>query len=188
MIVATAAFANEAVVPAVSAPSFPDGSVVTASLRGTDTDWTGLQVGISYGYSKATDTFPDQTDGDTAGIFAAYNHQFGKAVVGVEAEHLNVDNRYEVIPVKLKTLSSLKLRGGIALDRFLVYGTAGISYADIEVFGEDWGYVFGGGFDYMLTDHIVLGAQYAHHIFKGYNDFPIDGDADVAVFRAAFMF
>lgn len=197
LLASTAAFANEAVVPAVSAASFPQDSIVTASandsvvgapLRGTNTDWTGFQAGVSLGWSQASDTFPDQTDGDTQGIFAAYTHQFGKAVVGVEAEHLDIDNRFEVIPVKMKTINSIKLRGGIAFDRLLVYGTAGFSYANIEMFGQSWGYLFGGGVDYKATDHLVIGAQYTHHVFEDYNGSGLDGEADVAMLRAAFMF
>lgn len=189
--------ANEASVPAVSAPDFPDAQLKTspdaqlktASLRGTNADWTGFQAGVILGYSKVNDSIGDQAKGDMAGIFAAYNHQIGKAVIGVEAEHMDLDNRFTgVFPVMMKTLSNVKLRGGIAFDRVLVYGTAGFSYSDIEMFGKDWGYLFGGGVDYMLSDHLVVGGQYTHHVFKGYNGYPIDGEADVAMFRAAFMF
>lgn len=162
--------------------------VVSGALRGSSNDWTGFHAGIELGHHWSKDNFPDESKGGVGGFFAGYSHQFGKAVIGVEAEHFDLDDRFDVIPVKFKALTNLKLRGGLAVDRVLVYGTAGFTYGDIEMFGKDWGYVVGGGVDFKVDDNIVIGGQYLHHEFKDYNGTPIDGSVDLATVRAAFVF
>lgn len=150
--------------------------------------WTGFQLGVQYGYGWATDTFPDQGDGDLIGAYAAYNHQFGNVVVGAEFDYQQLDNMYEVVPATLEEVMVLGGRVGYAIDRFLPYVTIGASYANTDLFGNDWGIAFGAGVDVMVTDNILVGAKYLHHDYKNFNSTGIDADLDAVSARIGYKF
>ena len=64
---------------------------------------------------------------------------------------------------------SLRARAGIALDRFLVYGTGGAALTDLELSGggvcDDqtlWGWTAGAGVESMLTDNITARVEYRY--------------------------
>ena len=77
----------------------------------------------------------------------------------------------------------LRLRAGVAFDRFLIYGTAGPSYARMESSfrttnganafterGDDegtWGYQAGVGGEMKVNDRLSLGLEY---LFNSYED------------------
>ncbi len=164
-------------------------SVITRSaLRGSLSDWTGIQGGIQFGQAWFEDTFPDQAKGAVAGMYIGYNHQIGNVVVGAEADYSYVGDQFDVIPVTIQNASTLRLRAGYAFDNFLVYGTGGLTYVNAEFFGESWGHNYGAGVDYALTDHTSIGVQYLHHVFDNYNETTIDASADVVSVRAGYRF
>lgn len=75
-------------------------------------------------------------------------------------------------------LASVRGRVGVAMNNFLVYGTAGIGYAEYEfsstftnigfnpetdsVFSSDWGPVYGGGLEYG-AGNLVLRVEGLHY-------------------------
>ncbi|MBP0574291.1 porin family protein, partial [Mycobacterium tuberculosis] len=62
-----------------------------------------------------------------------------------------------------------RARAGYAFDKFLVYGTAGVAYADFEtryngVSNDDWriGWAAGGGLEYALNKNISVKGEYLY--------------------------
>lgn len=120
-------------------------------------NWSGFYIGAHGGYGFADGDFED---GFVIGGQAGFNWQWNTFVLGVEGDGSFVD--FDDVDV----LGTLRLRGGFALDRFLVYGTGGAA------FGPDLGWVAGGGAEFALTDSVSLGAEYLHYDYD-------DGSADV---------
>lgn len=84
-----------------------------------------------------------QPEGFTGGGQIGYNVQFGSIVVGVEADAAYTDYRQGVSVVgatgarsnfssDMGYLGTVRGRLGYAFDRFLVYGTGGFAYGDVE--------------------------------------------------------
>ncbi len=178
-------------------------------------DWTGIYVGagVRYGDFKDRDllvpAFVSSGDNINGTVFAGYNYQYGNLVFGIEADYTKMDADFEItqIPAVVDDLYSLRGRVGLAMDRAMVYGTAGISYTSVtatyplgigNVELSDIGYVFGLGIDYAITDNIIVGLQYQHQIYNnfGEDDYPaalaplqgIDADFDVIEARVSYKF
>jgi outer membrane immunogenic protein len=108
-------------------------------------------------------------------------------------------------------LASVRGRAGLAFDRFMLYGTGGVAFAEFstdiedgdELFDDDSGdddgetevgWVAGGGVEFLVTDNVSLGAEYLHYSFDdidsptftataGGTPFATSGDADIDVIR-----
>lgn len=152
--------------------------------------------------------FSVHSDGFTAGGQIGYNYQFGAGsgvVVGVEADAAYIDldetrgvsitangaTRVSRFHSDMDFLGTVRGRLGYAFDRFLVYGTGGFAYGDVnersrfylangttltyagERSGLQTGYTYGGGIEYaMPTDSVLnffhssavtLKAEYLHY-------------------------
>jgi len=115
--------------------------------------WTGFYAGghVGYGFGDA--------DGFVVGGQVGYNWQFNQFVVGAEADASWADLG------ESDSLSSIRLRAGIPIDRLLVYGTGGVAFADFE----DSSWVAGAGVEYAITDKLSAGLEYLHYDFDGAN-------------------
>jgi outer membrane immunogenic protein len=161
--------------------------------------WTGFYVGGSAGFVSQNAT---QTDldgfftGDVgvygvpghAGLFgvnAGYNYQMNAVVVGLEADIAFATGSNETgVPYyngscrfgfssKLSSLSTVRGRLGYAVDRALIYGTAGWAFGNVknDVTTENWsgaaysesgyrsGWTAGGGLEYALTNNWTVRAE-----------------------------
>lgn len=157
-----------------------------------------MQVGVTGGYSKMKDNviiFPSieaEGKGGRYGVFAAYLQQHDNIVAGIEVNYDRHDNEFDDgTGIILEDMFSAKLRAGFALGRIHAYGTAGISHARTNIVGNDTGITFGGGFDALVTDKIVVGAQYNYHYFGNFNSLsPFGIDAKMHDFsgRLAYKF
>lgn len=147
--------------------------------------WLGFPVNAEYGYTL---------DGASGGIKAGVNFQSGSFVYGAEAdiEMANIrggfvdriqnagigNDRYD-------WQGSVRARMGYAMDRVLVYGTGGVSFAHIEntysqvlippVTSEPFdkvraGWNIGAGVDYAVTDKIILGAEYRYTDYNAFSN------------------
>jgi outer membrane immunogenic protein len=89
--------------------------------------------------------------GFLGGLQAGVNAQFGSIVVGVEgdASWMDIDGEFrstsgipqllttsEGVSANLKWLATLRGRVGVALDRFLVYGTGGVAFGGVDAAGD----------------------------------------------------
>ena len=102
-------------------------------------NWSGFYVGGHGGWGWGEGTF---TDGFTIGGQVGVNWQYNNFVLGVEGDGSFVDWGPP------SAVGTARLRGGVALDRFMFYGTGGVALQDFN----DVGWVAGGGAEYALTD------------------------------------
>jgi len=147
--------------------------------------WTGFYAGLETGYAWGDVAGSDELGGDfdadgfLVGAFAGYNMQFNSFVVGGEAdlEWTGIDGSGAGgTDLDVSWQGSLRARAGFALDQFLIYGTAGLAFADIHgdasvIDGDDdsdgveTGWTVGAGVDYAVTDNIFVRGEYRYADF-----------------------
>lgn len=138
-------------------------------------DWTGFYLGALLGYTWGTAGTDAVGDVDTSGIdggaYAGANWQWGNFVVGAEGDLIisGVNGDDGGIEVDQGLNGSLRARAGIALDRFLIYGTGGAAMTKLELDdGLDsddqalWGWTVGAGTEAMVTDNITARVEYRY--------------------------
>ncbi len=165
--------------------------------------WTGPYAGIQggAGWLKGdfnTIGFSDSHtfNGGILGGFAGYNYQFdNNVVVGVEGDlnyNWNDENIAPGVRAGTDLDGSIRGRLGYAMDRFLVYGTAGWTiargYVDVPGAGKDKqsfnGYTVGAGVEYAFKDNIFGRAEYR---FNDYGSETVNGvDVDAKQHKILF--
>ncbi|MGH7075548.1 MAG: OmpA family protein [Stellaceae bacterium] len=168
-------------------------TLATAGARAQS--WTGPEIGLQGGgaLGNLTGHMHDTVHGvnlnynpsPAGGLFGGhigYDWQFGNIVAGIEGDaegadvsqsvnrtafpsfHMNTDMDFD---------ASVRGRLGLALDRFMVYGTGGVAFGDLDnkyVYlghpysqsGIQTGWTAGVGFDYALTPNWLVGAEYRY--------------------------
>jgi outer membrane immunogenic protein len=186
------------------------GSMTTAQAAdvadGCADIWTGLYVGAHAGYQTGdTDTVGAVGDVDIDGIvgggLAGYSVQYCHFVLGAEADFGfgEVDGAAGVVDdIDLEPQGHGRVRLGWAWDSVMPYVAGGIALADMDVrvpgTGSDSrlhaGFSIGGGLDVMVSDHMVLRAEYLYDSYEALN-YVIGGgisvDADPHTVRGAFI-
>jgi outer membrane immunogenic protein len=150
-------------------------------------DWTGFFLGALGGYgwgTAGTDAVGDvDTDGFDVGGYAGANWQWGNFVVGGEGDILYPwrDGSQAGLDVEQGLNGSLRARAGIALDRFLIYGTAGGAATDLKLSGNGdsdsqalFGWTAGAGVEGMLTNNITARVEYRYTDYQD-KDFNLGG-------------
>jgi len=155
--------------------------------------WTGFYIGgqgsVGFGRSNVDDnglTGLDTTfdiDGWSAGGVVGAQWQWNSLVLGAEGEGnwSDIDGDSQVQPGNfissdIDAFGSVSGKLGAAWDRTLVYGTGGIAFGDIATgqsvggaaFSQSETYVgwtAGGGVDFAVTGHVIVGAQYRFYDF-----------------------
>jgi len=184
--------------------------------------WAGFYVGANVGAASGRGTIAD-ADPSTltwiglgtppgasrkisaiGGLQAGYNWQFNSLVLGVEGD-LSIASLNGSItglgPLiaggtyssRLNTLGTIRGRIGWAFDRFLVYGTGGVAFANLRDQYTDLavtpaattsssatGWTAGAGFEYALTDHWTAKAEYLHVGFPSRTGTTLVGGAPYA--------
>lgn len=136
------------------------------------------------------------------GAQAGYNLQIGQIVLGAETDiaYTRLGGRSEYVASipffninptttaeqKLTYFGTARGRIGVAFDRLMVFGTAGLAYGGVELNGSivpvptgragavfptyvsrrtqtRFGWALGGGFEYRLLDHVSLKVDYLHY-------------------------
>jgi len=144
--------------------------------------WTGAYVGVQAGYGFGDSNIRRiDPEGFLVGAYAGYNFQFDNSplVVGVETDfnYQDIDDSVRGGRARFKAQSdwsgATRGRIGYAFDRFLVYGAAGVAYADrelsVRVPGASAkrsktavGWTVGGGVEYAATDNVVVRGEYRY--------------------------
>lgn len=155
-------------------------------------EWNGPEVGLQGGYVWGNSTgnitgtgiaskpYSAHPDGELGGGHAGYNWQFGQFVVGLEgdAEYAN-DFVHKTLPGGglLKTGmdfdASARGKVGLAFNRFLVYGTGGAAFGDVNTAYNipgagasksdiRIGWTAGGGLGYAITPNWSTGVEYRY--------------------------
>jgi outer membrane immunogenic protein len=194
--------------PALGAdlPAYTKAPVVASPVY----DWSGFYVGVfggggwgNHNINNATGPatgFADYTanyssQGGVAGGEAGYNFQSGNVVVGIEADGFWSGMRGNdaaavaagSFPIastdadNLRWGGTLRARGGIAVDRWMLFFTGGWAFGDIvhtntdPVLGVDQftvhanGLTAGGGIQYALLNNLIGKVEYRYYNFNGYN-------------------
>ncbi len=138
-------------------------------------DWTGFYLGVLGGFGWGTAGTSAVGDVDANGFdiggYAGANWQWGNFVVGAEADILYPfrDGASGGLAVEQGLNGSLRGRAGIALDRFLAYGTGGLAATSLELTtaaGSDddvlWGWTAGAGVEGMVTDNVTARIEYRY--------------------------
>lgn len=165
--------------------------------------WRGPYIGGHLGgaFRNGSDRFAPGVviDGDDTkfigGVHGGYNWQPGMYVVGIEGDVSFGD--------KINYLSSIRGRLGVASNKWLVYATGGVAFAefDTRVIGPGFvaktnksktGYAVGGGLEFKLSSAVSLGAEAIYYGFdKDENQalgFKIENNATVVRGRLTWHF
>jgi outer membrane immunogenic protein len=165
-------------------------------------DWSGFYVGAfgGYGYGNhnlnnalgpagfADFTANYSSQGGIAGGEAGYNVQSGNIVFGVEGDYswfdIKGDDNFALgsnDATDLRWAGTLRARGGIAVDRLLLFFTGGWAYGDLRhtntdpVLGVDQfdnhrsGLTAGAGIAYAITDNVIGKFEYRYYDFGTYS-------------------
>ncbi len=173
----------------------------TIPSQTTDANWSGAYVGVGVTYGAFSDTderfggFESEGSGLAGTVHAGYMHHLDNdIVVGIEADYTKLDAPFTTLPpgfpaLDVEDVITLRGRIGMAFDKVQPYITAGITHASTSMDDlDDTGFVAGLGIDVKITENVLFGIQYQHHVWKDFADDPIDVDHDVATARLSYQF
>ena len=146
-------------------PGFCDGSAQTTTPAGgcADDDESGVDYGVRAGYDWQTGNVVFGVVGDLS------RADISDAVTGFSTTPANY-----IMTREINYVAGLRGRLGFAMDRFLVYGTAGLAYGDLDRSfvtgngansfterGDDgvWGPQYGAGVEWAFNDRMSIGAE-----------------------------
>ena len=182
----TQAFAADLPPPLAPPPRAPAAYVPVSPAY----NWSGFYIGVNAGYGFGNSTWSTPASGSfavnggTAGGTIGWNYQIGQLVLGVEGDFdwQNVRGSRtsgvcalgggNVAVSGCDTSSNwygtFRGRVGYALDRILLYGTAGGAVADIRAStaGQPWasntelGWAAGAGIEGAITDNLTAKVEY----------------------------
>ncbi len=144
--------------------------------------WTGGYMGGLVGYEwgsahvRKNNQWSGQNvdpEGWMGGIFGGYNFQTsGMFVAGVEGDFTfsGASDKTKGFSVENNWNTTLRARAGIAIDRFLMYGTGGLAVGNISVrnqgvgsdTGTHAGWTIGGGIEAAFTNNIIGRLEYRY--------------------------
>ena len=174
----------------------PQQPVVMTPAAPVQPFWAGGYVGAQLGYAYSEfdidlDTRPGDFDDDSVigGIHAGYLWQVGQSFyLGPELQFdvadLEVTDSDTGDTASFENIARLKLIAGYEVGNGLVYGSAGVAFADFDSGGDlfdgfdgrETNYVIGIGYDHRIGDNWTVGGEYMYHHFNdiGQNDGDID--------------
>lgn len=189
-----------------------------------DFTWTGFYAGLQAGYSwgdlEANTLVGNNEDeefdaeGFVGGIFLGFNYEINDSfLIGLEGDFEGTgidtdddddddDNDDGLVGIdgynaEVNWQASIRGRVGFTADRFLVYGTGGIAFADFDTGfdGDDDedlfddeddddgetrpGWTVGAGVDYAFTDNIFVRGEYRYADFADFDDDEDNGFGEV---------
>ena len=158
-------------------------------------NWTGIYLGVNagYGFAQAVETASDgfgfslssteNLNGPIGGVHFGGNYQTGSFVIGIEVDatasgQKNTTTIGAFVPITLEDkvtwLTTARLRFGGAIDRVLLYGTAGGAYGEftstvtVPLLGsaststQRAGAVVGAGVEYAFTAGLIGRLEYLY--------------------------
>lgn len=136
--------------------------------------WTGAYLGLNGGLVDANATGTDRAiignaNGGVFGVTGGFNAQMpSNIVVGIEGDYgmSNADGTGTVGSGKIETLTTIRARAGVAIDRVLPFITGGYAGGQLELVNggsRDTEYVngwtMGGGAEYAFSDNVSAKAE-----------------------------
>ena len=194
-LASTGAYAADVVEEAPPAPVVQEAPIFS---------WTGGYIGIqggglwSHSSFNESDTglFSDNFNGGLLGGYAGYNYQAGAWVFGIEGDFNGVwnDETFNVggfdVDIATDYLASVRGRVGYAIDRTLLFATAGVAFtqmsADADLFNgvslnankNFTGWTVGAGAEYAFTNSWIGRLEYRFYDF-GNSSLDNFGDVDL---------
>jgi outer membrane immunogenic protein len=182
--------------------------------------WGGLYIGAHIGGSWAdyrvtgdngafdeagVERYTQSLESIIGGAQIGLNHQFGRIVVGIEADVSFADAQDTILQLadpdnivrsKLGTHGTLTARLGYDAGQWMPYVKGGLAWAQLDVLAADivdgtvnidasdltqssgirGGWTIGAGVDYALTKNWIARAEYAYMDFRSFNTRNLDGD------------
>ena len=177
-------------------------------------DWTGFYLGLHGGYAwgESDVELSEEVLGDIgetsidlegwlAGVQGGFNYQMGHFVVGIEADASwsDIDGSSSEdgdiggpvtynSDLELEWLATVRLRGGFAIDRALIYGTGGVAFAQMnydyditpvagppalisgDIEENMTGWTIGGGVEYAATQNFTVKLEYLYTDLGDFDD------------------
>ncbi len=175
-----AVFATAGIAGSPEAPTLPSVNVLPVAAASSG-DWSGFYAGglvsfdggtLDYANPPGTPPFVSYTyDKSTSyGGFVGYNMQRGNLVFGAEADYNSGGIFVAGFPAEATTYTvDLKGRVGFAFGNALVYGVVGYSMTEWSTIASysAGGISYGGGVDYMMGNHMFVGAEYLARDMRG---------------------
>lgn len=150
-------------------------------------DWSGTYVGIQGGVQSPGTVNPfSSRRGWTLGAQAGMNFQNGPLVYGGEVEG-NISSgthhrRSGGAEFEQRSTVAAKARAGVALDRTLIYGTAGYGLTELKskgsvISGDQWdgGLLYGAGVEQAFSGGTSVRAEYTVHKLNGVDSITTGG-------------
>jgi outer membrane immunogenic protein len=157
-------------------------------------DWNGPYIGLQAGYGWQSNNnidlnqltfqsfvrFPRDDNGPLGGLHAGYNFAGGNFLYGIESdlEHAGIksdgiQSSISDTDKSIDWLGSLRLRGGVTLDRTLIYATGGLAFGDVNMQFTSipgsisnrelaLGWTAGAGVEFALTDSLSANIEYRY--------------------------
>jgi len=167
---ALAIMAGSSAAGAADFPRSPYAPQTAASPAGYN--WNGAYAGLNLGYQwGATANNPTNPSGLAGGVQAGYNWQSGQFVFGGETDLQlsGADDTFAPWKFSNPWFGTLRARAGVAMNSFLLYGTAGFAYGGIkgEIPGlteskSHGGWTVGGGVEVGLNQAWSAKAEYLY--------------------------
>lgn len=161
-------------------------------------DWTGFYLGAHGGYvstnADLSGVFDEKFDGGFLGVHAGYNFiQNGAWVFGIEGDVSKTWNEEDFMGFGIADVGtdwqwSVRGRIGYAIDRTLIYGTAGVAgtngyieipLAPLKVDDHMVGWTVGVGVEHAFTDNWTARAEYRYSDYGEFKPLGIATDIDV---------
>lgn len=175
-------------------------------------NWQGFYIGINGGYGFGNSNWGPpvnsgnfKVDGGLVGGTLGANFQYGPWVFGIEGDVDWTDIRGSVtcaVTAICQTsndwLATIRGRAGYAIDRVLIYGTAGGAVGDIKssVIGlgstdnTEFGWTAGAGLEFGITENVTAKVEYLFVDLQSSNNQVPTGSVslDTSLIRAGLNF
>jgi len=180
---ATQAFAADLPPPMAPPPRAPAAYIPVSPAY----NWSGFYIGLNTGYGFGDSTWDSSILGASSGSFAVdgamagrtlgWNYQIGQLVLGIEGDYDWQNVRGSApncggLGVSCDTASNwygtFRGRVGYAMDRIMIYGTAGGAVSDVKVSSSalpwtsntELGWAAGAGIEGAITDNLTAKVEY----------------------------
>jgi outer membrane immunogenic protein len=201
----TAAFAADLPVPPRQGPA----AYVPVAPRVYN--WQGFYIGVNGGYGFGNSNWGSpvssgnfKVDGGLVGGTIGDNFQYGPWVFGIEADGDWTDIKGSttcasgaICQTSNDWLATIRGRVGYAIDRVLVYGTAGGAVGDIKsaatgigsVDNTEFGWTAGAGLEFGITENVTAKVEYLFVDLQSSNSqVPAPVSFDTSLIRAGLNF